>query len=146
MNGQIYGCDVDTGDEIGPITKAPDIEQVRAYISAWRRDGGSLGRFTDADVAGREGLGGPIVPGPMTLAFLSQLLTDWAGPLGRLRRLDVTYRRPIRHGDELRCLGLVTDTREEGDETVVRLDVFMEDARGDRPTQGVAEVVLPAKP
>jgi hypothetical protein len=146
MTGQRYGCDVETGDEIGPVIRAPDIEQVRAYVSIWRRDGGTPGRFTDASIAGREGLGGPIVPGPMTLAFLAQMLTDWAGPSGRLRRLDLTYRRPIRHGDELRCLGLVTDARDEGEDTVVRLDVFIEDAKGERPTQGVAEVVLPAKP
>lgn len=146
MADQVYGENIDPGDEIGPLIKTPDLAQVQAYVSGWRRDetrSSIAGRFTDAKVAARDGFASPIVPGPMSFAFLSQLLTDWAGPLGRLRSLDVNYRRPTKHGEELKCIGLITDTREDGAETVVKLDVFIEDPRGDRPTQGVAEVVIP---
>jgi hypothetical protein len=148
MNDQVYGVDVEPGDEVGPLIKRPDLDQVRAYVSAGMRMGPESGggRFTDARVAEREGLGGPILPGPMSQAFLAQLLTDWAGPLGRLKSLDVNFRRPTRHGEELKCIGLITDKHEEQDRTVVRLDVFIEDPRGDRPTQGVAEVILPTHP
>lgn len=147
MSGQLYGVDVEPGDEIGPLIKHPDTDQVRAFLAAGMRMGGAqASRFTDAEAASREGLGGPILPGPMSLAFLAQLLTDWAGPRGRLKSLDVNFRRPTRHGEELKCIGLITDKHEEQDKTIVHIDVFIEDPRGDRPTQGVAEVVLPTHP
>ena len=81
----------------------------------------------------------------MSQSFLAQLLTDWAGPYGWVRSLDVNFRRPTRHGEELKCIGLITDKEDEGDKTLVRLDVFIEDPRGDRPTQGVAEVLIPTR-
>jgi hypothetical protein len=146
MIRQVYGADIEVGEEIGPLVKHPDTEQVRRFLTAWspaRSDRG-MSRFTDAESAGRDGLAGPILPGNMSQAFLAQLVTDWAGPLGRLLSLDVNFRRPVRHGEELKCIGLVTDKRDEGEETIVHLDLFIEDPRGDRPVQGVAEVVLPA--
>ncbi len=149
MSEQCYGEDVEPGDEIGPLLKHPDLALVQAYLVSGRGMGGGAGggmsRFTDAEAAGRDGLSGPIVPGPLSQAFLAQLLTDWAGMAGRLRSLDVNFRRPTQQGEELKCLGLVTDKREDGARTIVQLDVFIEDPRGDRPTQGVAEVELPTK-
>jgi hypothetical protein len=149
MADQVYGADVEPGDEIGPLLKHPDLEQVQRYLGAGRMGGGGgggMGRFTSEAAAQRDGLSGPILPGPMSQAFLSQLLTDWAGPNGWVKSLDVNFRRPTRHGEQLKCLGLVTDKQEEGDKTLVRLDVFIEDPRGDRPTQGVAEVLIPTRP
>lgn len=146
---QVYGDEVEPGDEIGPMVKNPDLAQVQKYLSAGRMGGGMEGggpsRFTSEDAARREGLGGPIIPGPMSQAFLSHLLTDWAGTQGWVRSLEVNFRRPTRHGEPLKCIGLVTDKQDEGDKTLVRLDVFTEDPRGDRPTQGVAEVLIPAR-
>lgn len=149
MSGQVYGDDVEAGDEVGPLVKNPDLEQVQRYLSAGRMGGGAggpSGRFTNEGDARREGLGGPILPGPMSQAFLSQLLTDWAGALGWVRSLEVNFRRPTRHGESLKCIGLVTDKEDEGDKTLVKLDVFIEDPRGDRPTQGIAEVLIPTRP
>jgi acyl dehydratase len=143
---QIVGAEVEPGDEIGPLIKSPDLEEVRTFLNVWRRgeeDSNLNRRFTDTATAQRDGFSSPIVPGQMSFAYLSQLLTTWMGPRGQLRNLDLNYRRPTRHGEELRCIGLITDTREEGEHTVVKLDVFIEDPRGDRPTQGVAEVVIP---
>lgn len=146
MAEQLYGADIEPGDEIGPLVKSPDIDQVKAFLGVWRtedRNPSVSARFTSGEGTGDIGFSRPIVPGPMSFAFLSQLLTDWAGPQGRVLSLDLNYRRPTRHGEELKCIGLITDTREDGAETIVKLDVFIEDPRGDRPTQGVAEVALP---
>ena len=144
---QVFGDDIDPGDEIGPLLKHPDAEAVQRFMVSGMRPemGGGVNRFTDSEAASREGLSGPILPGYMGQAYLAQLITDWMGPHGRLKSLDVTFRRPIRHGDDLRCIGLITDKRDEDGMTRVHLDVFIEDARGDRPTQGVAEVLVPTR-
>ena len=152
MSSQAYGDDIEAGDEIGPLIKTPHLEQVRAFLSVWNPQGGSdlsrgdfRSRFLDPEAAARDGLPGPIVPGPMTHAFLGQLLTDWAGPAGRLDTLEVNFRRPVHHNVELKCIGLITDKEADGDTTKVRIDVFIEDPRGDRPVQGVAEVTIPSR-
>ncbi len=144
MSEQVRGDSIEFGDEIGPLVKTPTVQQVQAFLLVTMAREGRSGRFTDADAAKREGLPEPILPGTMLLAFLAQLLTDWAGPQGRLLVLDVDFRRLARHGEELKCIGLVTDKRDEDATTVVRLDVFIEDHRGDRPAQGIAEVAIPA--
>jgi hypothetical protein len=148
MSDQVYGEDIEPGDEIGPLKKHPDLEQVQRYLGAGRMGGGGGmgGRFTDEAAAARDGLSGPILPGPMSQAFLAQLVTDWAGSQGWLKSLDVNFRRPTRHGEPLKAIGLITDKQEEGDKTLVKMDVFIEDPRGDRPTQGVAEVLIPTRP
>lgn len=147
MSEQVYGRSLEIGDEIGPLVKSPNLPQVQAFLGVWRAGGAQqASRFTDPELAAKEGLPGPIVPGSMSQAFLAQLLTDWMGPGGRLRSLDVVFRRSVLHEKGLKCLSLVTDKREEDSHTVVRLDVMIEDPRGDRPVQGTAELVLPTHP
>lgn len=145
MSEQTYGASVEFGDEIGPLVQTIDGTDVQKFLSVWmvRSSTPETSRFTDGDAARAEGLASPIVPGNMTQALLTRLLTDWAGPAGWVRTLDVNFRRPAHHGQEFRCFGLVTDKREEGTTTIVKLDVYVENPDGDRPVQGVAEVVLP---
>lgn len=147
MSEQTYGHGVEVGDEIGPLIKSPDLEQVKTFLNVWMSGGSQMaGRFTDPEIAAKEGLPGPILPGSMTQSYLAQLLTDWMGPAGQLRSLDVNFRRPVLHEKGLKCMGLVTDKHEEDGHTVVHLDVMIVDPRGDRPVQGVAELVLPTHP
>jgi len=143
---QRYYEDVEPGDDLGPMERQPTAEQVAAYTNVWGVGAGAAGgRFSDAAAARRDGMDAPIVPGNMSLSFLSQLVTDWAAPLGVLRSLEVNFRRPVRHNEKLRCLGLVTDKEVREGEPSVILDVFIEDSRGDRPLQGTAIVVLPQR-
>ena len=89
------------------------------------------------------GAEGPIIPGVMSFALLSRLVTDWMGADGHLDNLDVSFRRPIAHGDALRLVALVTDTDTAA--ASVKLDVYIENARGERPLQGTAVVALPRR-
>ena len=77
------------------------------------------------------------------MCLLTRLVTDWMGPQGKLRTIDVDFRRPVEHGDQLRALGLITDTEEQDGAGIVKLDVYLENDRGERPLQGVAIVELP---
>ena len=84
-----------------------------------------------------------IVPGNMSMSFLSQLLTDWAGPGGHVARLEVNFRRMVNPGDSLQCKAMVTDIGEVGGTNRVTLDAYIENQDGERPVQGIAEVILP---
>jgi acyl dehydratase len=140
---QVYFQDVEPGYELPPLLKEPTRKQLDAFTRVW---GSTVGRFTSDEVARAEGFSGVILPGNMTMAFLAQFLTEWAGPDGKLNRLDVDFRRSVQPGDKLTCAGIVTDTESIDLENRVILDLYIETQKGERALQGTALVLLPNKP
>ena len=142
---QRYFDDVNLGDEFEEMQE-PTTEHVQQFLgqSARGGTGGSpgSGRFTDTATARSQGLERPIVPGTMSMAMITRLVTDWMGPLGHIVELDVSYRRPVHHGDKLRSIALVTDAETS---PRVHLDLALENERGERPLQGTAVVELPMR-
>ncbi|MQC27765.1 MAG: hypothetical protein DWG74_01630 [Chloroflexi bacterium] len=146
---QRYFEDVWPGDEYIEEHQ-PTGDDVAEYLHinqmGRRAQTGNLdGRFTDVAGAARQGLARPIVPGAMSMALITRLVTDWMGPLGHLRSIEVSFRRPVQHDDRLRANALVTDASDEDGEPTATLDVFFENERGERPVQGTAVVVLPRR-
>ena len=139
---QVYFEDVEPGYEVGPVVKNPTREQLDAFTTVW---GSQTGRFTSDEAAQKEGFSGVILPGNMSMALLAQVITDWAGSAGKLKRLECDFRRYVQPGDTLNCVGLVTDMETEGDENRVIMDVYIENQRGERALQGTALVLLPNK-
>ena len=143
---QPYFEDIDVGDEIESAWTAQR-EQVLEYIEL--EPGGpaddTQGRFTDPVRAKKLGFERPIVPGALSMSVLTRLVTDWMGPDGALESIDINFRRPVLQEDELRSLGLIIDTEPAEDGGRVRIDVYFENNRGERPLQGVAVVRLPSR-
>ena len=139
---QLYIEDIDLGDDVGPLLKEPDRAQLDAYVKAW---GTTTGRFVSDEAAQAEGFTGVILPGNMSMGLLAQLLTNWVGLEGKVKRLDVDFRRSILPGDKLNCSGIVTDIQIVDEENQVTLDVYIETQKGERALQGTALVVLPNK-
>jgi acyl dehydratase len=140
-----YFDDVEPGDEFEEAW-TPTKEHVLEYLAVGNPSLATQGRFTDQGSAEELQLARPIVPGTMSLAILTRLVTDWMGAHGKLHHIDVNFRRPVHHEDNLRVLALVTDTHEEDNRPTVKLDVYFENERGERPLQGVAVVELPRRP
>ena len=147
---QRYFDDIDIGDDF-EVEQTPTSEDVSTYLSlAMRGSGGGRrgagdGRFESVEGARSVGLEAPIVPGAMSFSLLSRVVTDWVGMEGRLHTLDVSFRRPVHHSDRLMLRALVTDTTDGDEGPRVKLDVYMENERGERPVQGIAEVELPRR-
>lgn len=151
LAGQRYFEDVTVGDEYEEYQQ-PTTEHVMEFLQSGngpRGGGEGGGRFSDVSEARRQGLERPIVPGTMSSAMITRIVTDWMGPLGRIVSLDVSFRRPVLHNDRLRCLAVVTDAGDDaleaGGPGIVRLDLALENERGERPVQGTAEVELPRR-
>ncbi len=154
LQNQRYFDDVAVGDEFEEFEQ-PTTEQVIAFIDSGaagrpssQRDPGRE-RFKDAHAARGQGMERAIVPGTMSTAIITRTVTNWMGPLGRIVSFDISFRRPVLHDDRLRCLVVVTeagdDALEAGGPAIVRLDVALENDRGERPVQGTAEVELPRR-
>ncbi|MDP6550003.1 MAG: MaoC/PaaZ C-terminal domain-containing protein [Dehalococcoidia bacterium] len=136
----LYFEDVELGAEVGPLEIEATDERVIAFCHVWGQAKAS--RFTDQATAEKVGLPGPIVPGIMSMAMMTRLLTNWAGP-DTLKDLDLVFRQPVPHNRPLKISATVTDTRQEDGENLVECDILLTGSEGERHVGGKAILALP---
>lgn len=139
---QIYYEDVEPGAEIPSLAKQPTTQQLVMWAGA---SGDYNPIHYDKDLAQARGLPGVIVHGQLVAAFLVQMLCDWMGPEGSLKKLSVSYKGLNFPGDTLTCRGVVKDKSEDEGHQLVTLDVWAENQRGEKTVVGAAVVVLPSR-
>jgi acyl dehydratase len=130
---------VDVGDELPPLEITLTGEQVRSYAQSANMPGGRF--MSDAD-AQAEGLPGQIVPGNLSLALFSRLLSEW-GQGVRLKRLSATFRALVRPNVALRLSAVVTEKHSSDHGNFLECDLVLENAEGERLVTGTATVELP---
>jgi acyl dehydratase len=134
--------DIQIGDNIGPEPLFLAKDRVRAYCDAAGLHG--VPRFTDDELARKEGLPGMITPGNMSAALVGKLVTDWALPAhGRLVRLGTTYRSPVLPEHNLTLHGFVTEVDHGG--RTAEVDIWIENEDGDRLVTATATIQFPPK-
>jgi len=99
------------------------------------------------DTAAKEvGLPGAYDYGCQRITWLSQLLTNWMGDDGFLKRLRGELRRFNVVGDTTWCKGVVARKYEDSGEHLVDINCWGENQRGEKTLIGQATIVLPTKP
>lgn len=142
MSEQVeYFDDIDVGDDIEELEICPTTEDVIRYVKVARMESG---RFTDNEYARKEGLPGAIIPGNMSLGFLSRMLTE-AFPTGALKSLTANFRATVPHNVPLFCSGVVTEKQEKDGDNLIYCDVLLSNEDGDRYVQGTATIALPRR-
>jgi len=96
----------------------------------------------EAKMAREVGMPGGYDVGPQRISWMGQLMTNWMGDEGFLRRLNVRIRRPNIFGDVSWCRARVLDKRIEGDAHLVDLELWIENQLGETTAQGSAVVSL----
>ena len=134
--------DVVEGIEVPSLKKNPTTRQLVKYAGA---SGDFYEIHYDKDFAQATGLPGPILHGALKSAFLAQLMTDWIGPEGTLKRLGCQYRGMDQPGASITCKGKVTKKYVQGDEHLVDCEIWIEDSKGQNTTPGWATVALPTR-
>ena len=136
-----YFEDIDIGDEIAELEICPTTADVIRFVDVARMQSG---RFTDDEYARKEGLPGAIVPGNMSLGFLSRMLTEFF-PTGTLKELTANFRATVPHNMPLICSGVVTEKQSHHGEHLVFCDVMLGNEEGERYVQGAAQIALPSR-
>ena len=126
--------EIEIGDEIGPRVHTPTPEVVQRYASIVQMIDR---RFIDPEVAHQRGFTSPIVPGPLSATLLTQMVTDHF-PGWRVRTLNISFRAPVKHGEQLTCWGTVTEKSEPEGIPTVHCDVVAETSQGERALVGTA--------
>lgn len=112
------------GDAVTPLRKGPITrEEIRAYGFA---SGDTNPIHMDEKAAVMAGLGGVIQHGLRSMAFVSQMLTDWAGAPERLKKIDVQFRAMVRPGDVVTSMGKITRKYQADGQKLVDVELLQE--------------------
>jgi acyl dehydratase len=142
MSVQVYFEDAQEGTELPVLRKDPTTQQLVMYAGA---SGDYYQIHYDQDFAKANGLPNVIIHGALKNAFLGQLVTEWAGEHGSVKKLTVQYRGMDEPGTPVYCKGVVTKTSLEDGEGLVECDIWLEDHEGKKTTPGSAVVALPLR-
>ena len=139
---KIYFEDVKVGDELPPLVKGP-VQQIQLT-----RYAGASGDFNpihqDEEFAKTAGMGGVFAHGMLSMGFVAQAVTDWAGA-GSVRKIGVRFAALVRPKDTVTCRGRVIATAQKNGVNLVELEIWAENGRGEKVVTGKATVALPAR-
>jgi acyl dehydratase len=139
---KVYFEDVKVGDELPALVKGP-IQQIQLT-----RYAGASGDFNpihqDPEFAQAAGMGGVFAHGMLSMGFVAQAVTDWAGA-GTVRRIGVRFAALVRLKDTVTCRGRVVGTSQKNGVNVVELEIWAENQTGDKVVTGKATVAVPTR-
>ena len=142
MAKELFYEDVEVGTEIPPLVKKPTTQQLVKWAGA---SGDFWEAHYDKDYALGVGFPGVVVHGKLRTAFLMQMIEDWIGVNGTLRKISVQQRGMDVPGDTLTCTGVVKNKYVKDGEHCVECDIWTENQKGERTVPGTATVVLPSR-
>jgi acyl dehydratase len=138
MNASGIG-EIEVGLEIPTFSR-------KTGFDVWNRFAGVNYEFVPIhmdDEAGKAaGHPGAIGMGRLQWSYLHNALEQWLGEHGRVVRVAAQFRSPNLKGMTLIARGKVTALREENNETLIDLDVWVEAEDGKMLAPGTATVAL----
>jgi len=142
MAEQLYYEDVALETEIPPLTKRPTTRQLVMWAGA---SGDYYAIHYDKDFAQSKGLPGVIVHGQLVAAFLGQLITDWIGEKGILKKFSCSYKGMNLPDEPITCRGKVSKKYIENGEHCIDCQVWAENDKGEKTVTGKAIIALSAR-
>ncbi len=112
MTNSPFFEEVPIGAEIPVLEKYPTPRQLVMYAGA---SGDYNNIHYDRDAAAAKGLPGIVVHGQLVSACLMQMLTDWLGAAGVLKKYSVSYKAMTFPGEKLLLKGTIAKKSESGD-------------------------------
>ncbi len=142
MSNQLYFENVTVGMTLPPLVKETEYMQLVVYAGASRDY-----YIIHHDRAYAQGVGLPdvIIQGSMKAAYLAQLVTDWMGEWGTLKRFAVQYRGVDAPGKPLTVKGIVSKAQWQDGDAYVECDLWLENHNGEKTTRGTATITLPSR-
>jgi len=142
MAEQVYYEAVMVDGEIPSLLKQPTTRQLVMWAGA---SGDYYAIHYDKDFAQSKGLPGVIVHGQLVAGFLGQLITDWIGEQGILRKLTCNYKGMNFPNETITCRGTVSKKYIENREHYIECNIWAENSKGEKTVTGRAIIILPAR-
>jgi len=142
MAKQMTYEEVVVGQSLPTLIKHPTPRQLVMWA-------GASGEFSemhyDKDFALSKGFPGIIVHGMLMTSFLAQVLTDWMGEWGALKKIKTSNRQFMLVDRDIICKATVTDKYIQGDEHCVECELSAENSAGEKCVTATAVVTLPGR-
>jgi acyl dehydratase len=140
---KVYAEDVTVGQALPDVVKGP-IQQIQLT-----RYAGASGDFNpihqDDEFAKAAGMGGVFGHGMLSMGFVAQCVTDWAGA-GSVRKIGVRFLGLVRLKDVITCRGTVLGKSSSKNGTyLVDVEVVAQNQKGEKVVTGKATVALPSR-
>jgi acyl dehydratase len=127
--------EITEGMALPELKKNPSTQQ----LVQWAAGSGDFYQIHyDKDFALSTGLSNIIVHGALKNAFLGQMLHDWIGNEGRIKKYGCSYRGMDYPAREMTCKGAVIRKYEENGEKLVDVEMWTENPEGEKTTPGNA--------
>ena len=127
------------GDQLPELRKRPDVPQLVKYAAG---SGDFNPLHHDYNFPQSKQIGSIIVHGRFKYASLGELVSNWLGHNGRIQKLACQYRGMDQPNQPIKCRGTVKRKWEEGGKKLAQLEIWTENAKGDKTTPGEAVVVF----
>ncbi|MDP6101195.1 MAG: MaoC/PaaZ C-terminal domain-containing protein [Dehalococcoidia bacterium] len=139
---ELYFEDVSVGQEVPTFQRTTD-------LMYWNRFAAVNDEFVpvhmDDEFAKSRGEKGVLAMGHLSFAHLHNMLRDWIGDSGQIKRVACQYRGINYKDDTITSRGQVVKTYSEGEQNLVDLEIRVENQRGEIITPGTATVALPSR-
>lgn len=142
MAKQVYFEDVEVGQELPALVKHPTTRQLVMWAGA---SDDYYEIHYDKDFAQKSGLEGVIVHGWLAFSFVAQVVTDWMGDEGTLKKIGCTYKAMNYPYQDMTCKGKVTKKYEKDGRGYVECDVWGQNPKGEVTVPAQATVILPRR-
>lgn len=142
MPKQLFYEDVTEGMEIPSLVKQANKRQLVKWASAvfdWYEI------HYDKDFAQNQGQSGVIVHGWLTFSFMAQMITNWIGDEGFVKKVGCNYRNVNLPDQDIICKGKVIKKYIEDSKHIIECEIWAEKADGEVTTPGQAVVTLPSR-
>jgi len=140
---QVYFEDFAVDDEIPPLVRGPFTVMEMVKFGAMLGDF-YPGHYDHKWATDRDRVPGVVVYGMLNTVHMSQLLTDWIGAHGMLRKFSQRGRGQVYVGDTVRVTGRVTQKYVARGENCLDCEMFGHNQDGQLVEDGHATVTLPS--
>jgi len=127
------------GQELPVLDKSPGVTQLVKYAAG---SGDFNPLHHDYAFPQSKQIGSIIVHGRFKYASLGELVSNWLGHNGRIKKLSCQYRGMDTPNQPIRCKGVVKRKWEEGGQKLAQLEIWTENGKGERTTPGEAVVLF----
>jgi len=137
---KLKGKDIAIGYELPTLVKAEiSLQDLVEWCGV---EGDYLNIHYDKVAAEKAGLPDCLVQGTYKLCLLGRMVTDWLGDGGNLNSIAIKYIGMDFPGSTLECKGMVSSKVKRRGSYLLGLDVWVENAKGDKTAVGTAAVSI----
>ncbi len=131
--------DIKEGDTLPELRKNPGVTQLIKYAAG---SGDFNPLHHDYNFFQSKALGSIIVHGRFKYASLGELVSNWLGHAGRIKKISCQYRGMDYPDKGMTCKGKVTRKWEEDGEKLVELSIWTENEESPKPTTPGEAIVV----